>query len=118
VLTGKPMNRVDAYRMVRRRTADGDFKVKLGCHVFRATGLTACLEAGGTLENAQAMAAHESPRSGRGASCPAPTGRLPSTLSAADLCSALFEASSVLYSRPTPRLFPDSFVSSTSCRSP
>ena len=27
-----------------------------------ATGITAYLEAGGTLENAQAMAAHESPR--------------------------------------------------------
>ena len=62
VLTDKPMNRVDAYRMVRRRTAEAGFKVKLGCHVFRATGITAYLEAGGTLENAQAMAAHESPR--------------------------------------------------------
>src|ERR1700731_157883 len=48
------MNRVDAYRMVRRRTAEAGFKIKLGCHVFRVTG--------GTLENAQAMAAHESPR--------------------------------------------------------
>jgi integrase len=37
-------------------------KVKIGCHTFRATGVTAYLEAGGTLENAQAMAAHESPR--------------------------------------------------------
>jgi integrase len=36
--------------------------VKIGCHTFRATGITAYLEAGGTLENAQAMAAHESPR--------------------------------------------------------
>jgi site-specific recombinase XerD len=62
VLTDKPMIRIDAYRMVRRRTADAGFKVKLGCHVFRATGITAYLEAGGTLENAQAMAAHESPR--------------------------------------------------------
>jgi integrase len=62
VLTGKPMNRVDAYRMVRRRTAEAGLKGKLGCHVFRATGITAYLEAGGTLENAQAMAAHESPR--------------------------------------------------------
>ena len=60
VLTDKPMNRVDAYRMVRRRTADAGFRVTLGCHVFRATGITADLEAGGTLENAQAMAAHES----------------------------------------------------------
>lgn len=56
------MHRIDAYRMIRRRTADGGFRVKLGCHVFRATGITAYLEAGGTLENAQAMAAHESPR--------------------------------------------------------
>jgi len=62
VLTDRPMNRVDAYRMVRRRTADAGFKIKLGCHVFRATGITAYLEAGGTLKNAQAMAAHESPR--------------------------------------------------------
>jgi site-specific recombinase XerD len=62
LLTDKPMNRIDAYRMIRRRTAEAGFKVKLGCHVFRATGITAYLEAGGTLENAQAMAAHESPR--------------------------------------------------------
>jgi integrase len=55
-------NRVDAYRMIRRRAAEAGFRVKLGCHVFRATGITAYLEAGGTLENAQAMAAHESPR--------------------------------------------------------
>ena len=37
-------------------------KVRIGCHTFRATGITAYLEGGGTLENAQAMAAHESPR--------------------------------------------------------
>jgi integrase len=60
-LTDKPMNRIDAYRMVRRRMAEAGFKTKLGCHVFRATGITAYLEAGGTLENAQAIAAHESP---------------------------------------------------------
>jgi site-specific recombinase XerD len=62
LLTSNPMNRIDAYRMVRRRTAEAGLKGKLGCHVFRATGITAYLEAGGTLENAQAMAAHESPR--------------------------------------------------------
>jgi len=32
------------------------------CHTFRATGITAYLDAGGTIENAQAIAAHESPR--------------------------------------------------------
>jgi site-specific recombinase XerD len=61
-LTDRPMHRVDAYAMVRRRTAEAGLKGKLGCHVFRATGITAYLDAGGTLENAQAMAAHESPR--------------------------------------------------------
>jgi integrase/recombinase XerD len=61
-LTISSMHRIDAYRMIRRRTAEAGFKVKLGCHTFRATGLTAYLEAGGSLENAQAMAAHESPR--------------------------------------------------------
>ena len=61
-LTDNAMHRVDAYQMIRRRTADAGYKIRLGCHVFRATGITAYLEAGGTLENAQAMAAHESPR--------------------------------------------------------
>jgi integrase len=62
ILTDRPMHRIDTYQMVRRRTAEAGLKGKLGCHVFRATGITAYLEAGGTLENAQAMAAHESPR--------------------------------------------------------
>jgi integrase/recombinase XerD len=61
-LTGKPMNRIDAWRMIQRRAAGLGMKVQIGCHTFRATGITAYLEAGGTLENAQAMAAHESPR--------------------------------------------------------
>jgi hypothetical protein len=56
LLTSNPMNRIDAYRMVRRRTAEAGLKGKLGCHVFRATGITAYLEAGGTVENVQAMA--------------------------------------------------------------
>jgi hypothetical protein len=50
--------------MVRWRTADAGFKVKRGCHVFRATGITV-LEAGGMLETAEAMAAYESPRTTR-----------------------------------------------------
>jgi integrase len=62
ILTGLPMHRVDVWRMICRRAADASFQAKIGCHTFRATGITAYLEAGGTLENAQAMAAHESPR--------------------------------------------------------
>jgi integrase/recombinase XerD len=61
-LTEQPMNRIDAWRMIQRRATGLGMKVRIGCHTFRATGITAYLEAGGTLENAQAMAAHESPR--------------------------------------------------------
>jgi site-specific recombinase XerD len=63
-LTENLMNRADAWRMVQRRAADLNMRVRVGCHTFRATGITAYLEAGGTLENAQAMAAHESRRTG------------------------------------------------------
>jgi hypothetical protein len=41
----------------------GSAAARRGRHAFRATGITAYIEAGGSLENAQAMAAHESPRS-------------------------------------------------------
>ena len=44
------------------RAAELSLRVKIGCHAFRATGITTYLEAGNRLENAQAMAAHESPR--------------------------------------------------------
>jgi integrase len=54
-LTETPMNRIDAWRMIQRRAAELGMKVRIGCHTFRATGITAYLEAGGTLENAQAM---------------------------------------------------------------
>jgi integrase len=36
--------------------------VPIGCHTFRATGITAYLANGGALEHAQEMAAHESTR--------------------------------------------------------
>jgi integrase/recombinase XerD len=49
-LTDKAMNRVDAWRMVQRREADGGTRFRIDRHTFRATGITAYLEAGGTLE--------------------------------------------------------------------
>ena len=61
-LSLREIDRTDAYRMVQRRAAKAGLPVLIGCHTFRATGITAYLEAGGSLENAQAMAAHESPR--------------------------------------------------------
>ena len=56
------MHRVNAYRMIQRRAAAIGLKMRINCHTFRATGITAYMDAGGTLENAQLMAAHESPR--------------------------------------------------------
>ena len=56
------MHRIDAWRMIQRRAAATGLKVHINCHTFRATGITAYMDAGGTLENAQRMAAHESPR--------------------------------------------------------
>jgi len=61
-LTDRPMSRIDAYQMIRRRASALGLKTRIGCHTFRATGITAYLENGGSLENAQLMAAHESPR--------------------------------------------------------
>ena len=61
-LTSEAMHRVDVYRMIGRRAPTLRKRSKIGCHTFRATGLTAYLEGGGTLENAQAIAAHESLR--------------------------------------------------------
>ncbi len=48
--------------MIRLYATDAGLKQKLGYHVFRTTRITAYLEAGGTLENAQAMAVYEIPR--------------------------------------------------------
>jgi site-specific recombinase XerC len=62
MLTEKAMHRIDAYRMIQRRAAAMGLKRRINCHTFRATGITAYMDAGGTLENAQRMAAHESPR--------------------------------------------------------
>lgn len=41
VLTGFPMHRIDVWRMIRRRVADAGMSVEIGCHTFRATGITA-----------------------------------------------------------------------------
>lgn len=61
-LTESAMHRVDVFRMIKRRAEDAGLPATTCCHTFRATGITAYLENGGTIENAQAIAAHESPR--------------------------------------------------------
>lgn len=61
-LTAAAMGRHDVFRMIRRRTRAAGLPPTVCCHTFRATGITAYLENGGTIENAQAIAAHSSPR--------------------------------------------------------
>ena len=61
-ITANPMARTDVLRMVKRRALAAGLPSSTCCHTFRATGITAYLENGGTIENAQSIAAHESPR--------------------------------------------------------
>jgi site-specific recombinase XerD len=61
-LTEKRMHRIDAFRMVKRRARAAGILSPIGCHTFRATGITQYLLHGGKLEHAQHMAAHESSR--------------------------------------------------------
>ena len=56
------MSRVDVFRMVKRRVKPAELENAANCHTFRASGITAYLLNGGTLERAQAIAGHESPR--------------------------------------------------------
>ncbi len=58
----KRMSRQDARRMIVRRAREAGIITNLGCHTFRATGITVYLLNGGLLEYAQKMAAHESAR--------------------------------------------------------
>jgi site-specific recombinase XerD len=62
MLTEKRVHRNDALRMVKRRALGAGILSPIGCHTFRATGITAYLLNNGSLEKAQMMAAHESPR--------------------------------------------------------
>ena len=52
----------DAYRMIQRRATAAGIKTRIGNHTFRATGITAYLKNKGTLEHAQTIANHASPR--------------------------------------------------------
>ena len=47
------MSRTDVWYMVRRRAADAGIETAIGCHTFRATGITDYLTNGGRIEVAQ-----------------------------------------------------------------
>jgi site-specific recombinase XerD len=61
-LTRTVLPQANAYAMIRRRAEAAGIATKLGNHSFRATGITAYLKNGGTLEKAAAMANHASTR--------------------------------------------------------
>ena len=61
-LTGRTLTRGDVLAMIKRRAAATGLPPSTCCHTFRATGITAYLSNGGTLEHAQQIAAHASPK--------------------------------------------------------
>jgi site-specific recombinase XerD len=61
-LTGRALPRREVLAMIKRRAAAADLPLGTCCHTFRATGITAYLSNGGTLEHAQHIAAHASPK--------------------------------------------------------
>jgi integrase len=61
-LTADRLDRREALAMVKRRAAAAGLGDRICNHSFRATGITVYLQNGGTVEKAQQIAAHESPR--------------------------------------------------------
>lgn len=61
-LSTTPLPQANAHQMVRRRAAAAGVATRIGNHSFRATGITAYLKNGGTLERAATMANHASTR--------------------------------------------------------
>ena len=61
-LTGRPLWQQDTYRMIQRRARAVGIGTRVNNHTFRATGITAYLKNRGTLEVAQQIAGHASPR--------------------------------------------------------
>ena len=61
-LTGRALERRVVLAMIKRRAAAAALPPSTCCHTFRATGITAYLSNGGTLEHAQQIAGHASPK--------------------------------------------------------
>ena len=64
-LKGTRINRHNVLQMVRRRASRAGLPPIVNCHSFRATGITNFLTNGGALEDARAIAAHESSQTTR-----------------------------------------------------
>ena len=61
-LTDRRLDRREVAAMIKRRSKRAGLPDNVSCHTFRATGITTYLQNGGTVEKAQQIAAHESPR--------------------------------------------------------
>jgi len=61
-LTRTSLPQANAWAMIQRRAMAAGIETKIGNHTFRATGITAYLKNGGTLERAALMANHASTR--------------------------------------------------------
>jgi site-specific recombinase XerD len=61
-LTARRLTPREALAMVKRRARAAGLGEAICNHTFRATGITVYLQAGGTVERAMQIAAHESPR--------------------------------------------------------
>jgi integrase/recombinase XerD len=61
-LTERRLHRLEVLAMIRRRARRAGLPQTTCCHTFRATGITTYLQNGGTIEHAQQIANHESPR--------------------------------------------------------
>jgi integrase len=62
LLTRTPLPQANAYAMIQRRARAAGIRTRIGNHAFRATGITAYLKTGGTLEKAALIANHASTR--------------------------------------------------------
>ena len=56
------IHRLEVLAMIKRRARQVGLPPTIGCHTFRATGITTYLKNGGMLEHAQRIANHESAR--------------------------------------------------------
>lgn len=61
-LTERAVSRNDVLRVIKRRAKAAELPPPTCSHTFRATGITAYLSNGGSIEYAQKIAGHESPR--------------------------------------------------------
>ncbi len=61
-LTERRLHRLEVLATIKRRARQAGLPYTTCCHTFRATGITTYLQNGGTIEHAQQIANHESPR--------------------------------------------------------